>query len=155
MNIALLPRGAPAVAASLVRDDGPGGWRTLSYWEAWSRVRAIAQALLDRRLPADRPLLLLDEPVAALDVSGQAQVLDLLAGIRDADDTALLFISHDLAVVQQLADRVLVMREGEVVEHGPVARVFRHPKHEYTRALLAAVPHLAEINHHPGADVAA
>ncbi|WP_243755186.1 dipeptide ABC transporter ATP-binding protein [Paractinoplanes brasiliensis] len=98
---------------------------------------AIARAL------APRPsLIICDEPVSALDVSVQAQVLDLLAEIRDTDGTALLFISHDLGVVHHLADRVLVMRDGAVVEQGPVDDVFHHPQHEYTRALIAAVPTL-------------
>jgi peptide/nickel transport system ATP-binding protein len=101
---------------------------------------AIARAL------APRPsLIICDEPVSALDVSVQAQVLDLLADIRATDGTALLFISHDLGVVHHLADRVLVMRDGTVVERGPVTEVFTRPRHEYTRALLAAVPTLEAV----------
>ncbi|BCY07662.1 ABC transporter ATP-binding protein [Actinoplanes sp. L3-i22] len=96
---------------------------------------AIARAI------APRPsLIICDEPVSALDVSVRAQVLDLLAEIRERDGTALLFISHDLGVVRDLADRVLVMRDGQVVEQGP--SVFEQPRHEYTRQLLAAVPTL-------------
>jgi peptide/nickel transport system ATP-binding protein len=98
---------------------------------------AIARAL------APRPsLIVCDEPVSALDVSVQAQVLDLLADIRAEDGTALLFISHDLGVVHHLADRVLVLHDGAVVERGPVGSVFANPRHDYTRALLAAVPTL-------------
>jgi peptide/nickel transport system ATP-binding protein len=101
---------------------------------------AIARAL------APRPsLIVCDEPVSALDVSVQAQVLDLLADIRAADGTALLFISHDLGVVHHLADRVLVMHDGAVVERGPVEDVFARPQHEYTRTLLAAVPTLGRV----------
>ncbi|WP_155370899.1 dipeptide ABC transporter ATP-binding protein [Catellatospora vulcania] len=96
---------------------------------------AIARAI------APRPsLLICDEPVSALDVSVQAQVLDLLADIRAADGTALLFISHDLGVVHHLADRVLVMHDGQVVEQGPVGDVFHHPRHAYTRSLIDALP---------------
>jgi peptide/nickel transport system ATP-binding protein len=98
---------------------------------------AIARAI------APRPsLIICDEPVSALDVSVQEQVLDLLAGIRERDGTALLFISHDLGVVRDLADRVLVMQDGQVVEQGTAQAVFEQPQHEYTRRLLAAVPTL-------------
>ncbi|WP_433831957.1 nickel ABC transporter ATP-binding protein NikE [Actinoplanes sp. CA-015351] len=98
---------------------------------------AIARAV------APRPsLIICDEPVSALDVSVQAQVLDLLAEIRRDDGTALLFISHDLGVIRDLADRVLVMHDGTVVEQGPVKAVFDHAGHHYTRTLLAAVPKL-------------
>ncbi|MFI5841805.1 dipeptide ABC transporter ATP-binding protein [Catenuloplanes sp. NPDC051500] len=98
---------------------------------------AIARALAPR--PA---LIICDEPVSALDVSVQAQVLDLLAELRAQDGTAYLFISHDLGVVHHLADRVLVMHDGAVVEQGPVGDVFHHPKHDYTKALVAALPAL-------------
>ncbi|GAA0464488.1 ABC transporter ATP-binding protein [Actinoplanes capillaceus] len=98
---------------------------------------AVARAI------APRPsLIICDEPVSALDVSVQAQVLDLIAQIREDDGTAWLFISHDLGVIRDLADRVLVMHDGRVVEQGPVRAVFEHAGHEYTRALLGAVPTL-------------
>ncbi|WP_320199558.1 dipeptide ABC transporter ATP-binding protein [Agrobacterium sp. rho-13.3] len=88
-------------------------------------------------------LLIADEPVSALDVSVQAQVLDLLAELQAAFGTSLLFISHDLGVVHHLTDRVLVMKDGRVVETGDVTKVFSSPHHSYTRALLDAVPALA------------
>jgi peptide/nickel transport system ATP-binding protein len=98
---------------------------------------AIARAV------APRPsLIICDEPVSALDVSVQAQVLDLLAEIRREDGTALLFISHDLGVIRDLSDRVLVMQDGSVVEQGPVQADFEHAGHHYTRTLLEAVPKL-------------
>ncbi|WP_328346360.1 ABC transporter ATP-binding protein [Micromonospora sp. NBC_00421] len=98
---------------------------------------AIARAI------APRPsLIICDEPVSALDVSVQAQVLDLLAELRAADGTALLFISHDLGVVHHLADRVLVLHDGAVVEQGPVGDVFSYPRHHHTRSLLDALPTL-------------
>ncbi|MEV4172986.1 ABC transporter ATP-binding protein [Nonomuraea sp. NPDC049709] len=85
-----------------------------------------------------------DEPVSALDVSIQAQVLDLLAELRHEYGTAMVFISHDLGVVHHLADRVLVMKDGRVLEDGNVDEVFSRPRHPYTRDLVAAVPRLPD-----------
>jgi peptide/nickel transport system ATP-binding protein len=95
-----------------------------------------------RALSAAPKILLLDEPTSALDVSVQAQVLDLLLELQRRDGLAYLFVSHDFAVVRQVADRIAVMRAGRFVEHDPAAEVLLNPQHEYTRALLAAVPHL-------------
>ncbi|WP_144764781.1 ABC transporter ATP-binding protein [Curtobacterium sp. 9128] len=93
-----------------------------------------------RALATDPDVLVLDEAVSALDVSVQAQVLDLLADIRQEYGTATLFISHDLGVIHHVSDRVLVLRDGRVVEEGPADRVFRSPHDPYTRGLLDAVP---------------
>ncbi|WP_348786562.1 ABC transporter ATP-binding protein [Leifsonia sp. NPDC080035] len=96
---------------------------------------AIARAL------APRPdVIVLDEAVSALDVTIQAQILDLLVGLQRASGVAYLFISHDLGVISHLSDRVLVMKDGRVVEEGTAEAVFERPQHPYTRDLIAAIP---------------
>ncbi|MCF2533212.1 ATP-binding cassette domain-containing protein [Yinghuangia sp. KLBMP8922] len=113
--------------------------------QAGSLPRALSggqrqRVAIARALAAEPQVLILDEAVAALDVSIQAQILNLLAHIRTTTGTTLLFITHDLGVVPHICDEVLVMRSGQVVESGPVPSVLREPQHDYTRRLVASVP---------------
>ena len=98
------------------------------------------RALIAMALAGDPQLLVADEPTTALDVTVQAQILNLVADVRRARDMALMWVSHDIAVVARVADRVLVMYAGRVVEDGPVREVLQHPRHPYTRALIGAIP---------------
>ncbi|MBM7774936.1 ABC-type glutathione transport system ATPase component [Actinokineospora baliensis] len=96
----------------------------------------LQRVLIATAIAADPRVLIADEATTALDVTVQAEILDLLADLRDTAGLALVVVSHDLAVVAQLCDEVLVMREGEVVEQGPTERVLYHPQHDYTRLLI-------------------
>ena len=134
------PRDAEQRATELLDQVG------LGTREAGARPHGLSggqrqRLAIARALAVDPKVLVLDEAVAALDVSIQAQILQLLAGIRRDTGVALVFVSHDLAVVRHLTDETLVMRRGRVVEQGPTEQVLAEPAAPYTRALLAAVPH--------------
>jgi oligopeptide/dipeptide ABC transporter ATP-binding protein len=100
------------------------------------------RVMIAMALACEPAVLLADEPTTALDVTIQAQVLGLLADLRAKHGMAVLFITHNLGVVAQIADRVAVMYAGEIVEQGPVGAIFARPLHPYTRALFAAVPRI-------------
>ncbi|MFC4144752.1 ABC transporter ATP-binding protein [Micromonospora mangrovi] len=104
----------------------------------------LQRAMIAMAISCDPPLLIADEPTTALDVTVQAGILDLLRELRDRLDMAILLITHDMGVVADIADEVVVLRDGLVVEHAPVDELFGSPTHEYTRVLLDAVPRPAD-----------
>ena len=149
-----------------------------SKWQAWSRTIEVLREVSipePERRTRDYPhqlsggqrqrvmiamalvnhpqLLIADEPTTALDVTIQAQILDLLGSLREKYKLAMLFISHDLGVVANVADQVAVMYGGEVVELGPSEAIFRSPAHEYTRGLIGAIPTLKTARTQPLATV--
>ncbi len=103
------------------------------------------RAMIAQALACDPRLLVADEPTTALDVTVQAEILKLVRDLRDRIDAGIVLITHDMGVVADLADRVLVMEKGLIVEQGPIQDIYNHPQHPYTRKLLAAVPHLGSI----------
>lgn len=100
------------------------------------------RAMIAQSLSCDPKLLLADEPTTALDVTVQAEILDLMRNLRNKLNSAIVLITHDMGVVADLADRIAVMRQGRIVEHGTAHEIFNEPQHPYTQALLAAVPKL-------------
>ncbi|MDI5927307.1 ABC transporter ATP-binding protein [Rhizobium leguminosarum] len=102
------------------------------------------RATIAMALACDPALLIADEPTTALDVTIQAQILDLLLKLQRERGMAMLFVTHNLGVVAEIAHRVAVMYAGRIVEEGPVGEVFRNPKHPYTMGLLASMPRLGD-----------
>lgn len=98
------------------------------------------RAVIATALACDPDLLICDEPTTALDVTIQAQILELLKDLQDEHDLGVLFITHDMGVIAEIADRVAVMYAGEIVERAPVSELFNRPKHPYTQGLLASIP---------------
>ena len=100
------------------------------------------RAMIAQALACDPGLLVADEPTTALDVTVQAEILDLMRGLKDKLNSAILLITHDMGVVADMADEILVMKEGLTVEHGSADQIFNRPEHPYTKELLGAVPKL-------------
>lgn len=103
------------------------------------------RAMIAQSLACDPSLLIADEPTTALDVTVQAEIIDLMRNLKDKLDSAVLLITHDMGVVADLADRVLVMKDGFTVEQGSADQIFNRPQHPYTQQLLAAVPKLGSV----------
>ncbi|MGC5170840.1 ABC transporter ATP-binding protein [Micromonospora sp. DT81.3] len=103
------------------------------------------RAMIAQSISCDPWLLIADEPTTALDVTVQAEILDLMRDLRHRLDSAILLITHDMGVVADLADDIVVMRKGRIVERGTVEGVFANPQHPYTRQLLAAVPRIGQV----------
>jgi peptide/nickel transport system ATP-binding protein len=99
------------------------------------------RAMIAQSLACEPKLLVADEPTTALDVTVQAEILKLIRDLRDRIDSGIILITHDMGVVADMADRIIVMKDGRVVEHGDTRQIFAHPQHPYTQQLLAAVPH--------------
>jgi peptide/nickel transport system ATP-binding protein len=100
------------------------------------------RAMIAMAISCDPLLLIADEPTTALDVTVQAEILDLLRNLRGRLNSAILLITHDLGVVADLADHIVVMKDGRIVERGPIEEIYKRPQHPYTQQLLAAIPHL-------------
>jgi peptide/nickel transport system ATP-binding protein len=100
------------------------------------------RAMIAQSISLDPRVLIADEPTTALDVTVQAEILDLLRHLHQKLDSAIILITHDMGVVADMADDVMVMKDGDVVEHGTAAQLFTAPEHPYTKALMASVPHL-------------
>ena len=100
------------------------------------------RAMIAQSISLDPRVLIADEPTTALDVTVQAEILDLLRHLHQKLDSAIILITHDMGVVADMADDVMVMKDGDVVEHGTATKLFTAPEHPYTRALMASVPHL-------------
>ena len=108
----------------------------------------LQRAMIAMALACGPRVLIADEPTTALDVTIQAQILDLLRSLQEETGTAILFITHDMGVIAEMADEVIVMYLGQVVEKASVWSLFDEPKHPYTQALLESIPHLGETQQH-------
>jgi oligopeptide/dipeptide ABC transporter ATP-binding protein len=117
---------------------------------SWQLSGGLRQrAIIAMALSCGPRLLIADEPTTAVDVTTQAQVLRLLRGLQQTHDTAIIFITHDLGVIAQMADHVMVMYLGLVMEQGPVDAIFHAPRHPYTKALLRSIPSMDSVPREP------
>ncbi|PSP19943.1 ABC transporter ATP-binding protein [Halobacteriales archaeon QH_10_67_13] len=134
-------RAATEEAAELLRQVGiPDPERRLGEYPHQFSGGMAQRAVIAMALACDPDLLIADEPTTALDVTIQAQVLDVLADIQRERNLAMLFITHDMAVISQVTDRLNVMYAGEIVESGPIDAILEDPAHPYTRGLLECIP---------------
>src|SRR6058998_865687 len=142
-HLGMKPREAWARAEGLLSEVGiPEPRRRLKAYPHELSGGQQQRVMIAMALSCEPKLLIADEPTTALDVTIQRQILELLARLKTKHRMSLLFISHDLGVVGEIADHVVVMRQGTVREQGPVAEIFAHPKDSYTKALLACRPTL-------------
>jgi peptide/nickel transport system ATP-binding protein len=138
-------REAAAEAVKLLADVGiPDPARRATQYPHELSGGMRQRATIAMALACDPKLLIADEPTTALDVTIQAQILELLQKLQRERGMAILFVTHNLGVVAEIADRVAVMYAGRIVETGPVAEVFAHPRHPYTKGLLRSVPRLGQ-----------
>jgi peptide/nickel transport system ATP-binding protein len=140
-------------AAALTRVGLPDAGRRLREYPHQLSGGLRQRALIAMALACDPEILIADEPTTALDVTIQAQILALLGRLQAELGLSVLFITHNLGIVAQTADRVAVMYAGLIVEQAPTRELFRHPDHPYTRGLLSAVPRL-DFRHPPGQELA-
>ena len=103
------------------------------------------RVMIAMSLACSPSLLIADEPTTALDVTIQAQILDLIKDVQEEYGMSVLFITHDMAVIAEMADEVIVMFHGKIVEQGPVHEIFHNPQHDYTKKLIAAVPRIGSM----------
>jgi len=144
-HLGLSPRQAMVRAEALLAEVGlPEPKRRLSAHPHQLSGGQQQRVMIAMALACEPKLLIADEPTTALDVTIQRQIMELLAGLKDKHRMSMLFISHDLGVVGEIADHVVVMRQGTVREQGPVAGIFSNPQDAYTRALLACRPTLTQ-----------
>jgi len=137
----LTPRERRAKALSLAREVGlPDPERIVRAYPHQLSGGQRQRAMIAMALALEPAVLVADEPTTALDVTTQAQILKLIRNLQRNRNMAVMFITHDFGVVADIADQVVVLRHGKVVEEGPAATVFNNPQHDYTKALLAAVP---------------